>query len=137
MTNLTPAYDLRLTDVELPGIKGDVEWQGINSNRPGVGAVHGAVLPPDIPIDAMLIVTLAREALPEGDRSARMIVTDHLGNHYRTPRVTFKDAEIQKAKYGNPQKPQSPQPDLSNPLNLPGRPPPRIRRQTGGPIEPT
>lgn len=93
-TNLTPGYELRLVDVELRGVEGAEVWHAINSADPEFGMVTGAVLPADVPVEMMLIVVVERGALPDGPHSARMIVRDHLGNRYRTPKVSFRDAKM-------------------------------------------
>lgn len=93
-------------------------------------------------MNAMLIVVIEREALPSGPHQARMIIRDHLGNRYRTPKVTFKDGNVGSPDGPQPSTPPASRPDLSDPLNrptssLPPKPPARLRRQTGGPIDPS
>jgi hypothetical protein len=92
-TNLTPAYDLSLASAALRGIGGHEEWNSVLSYRPGVGQVNGAVLPPDTPIDLMLIVQITGAKVQPGKvATARAVVSDHLGNHYRSRRIRFKPA---------------------------------------------
>jgi hypothetical protein len=92
-----------MIDVEFRSkIKGDVMWSAINSYGENVGMVNGAVLGPDYLKRVNLIVLLSRDELPSGPKVGRMIVRDHLGNRYRTPKETFKDA--------NPGSPGAPSP---------------------------
>jgi hypothetical protein len=102
-TNLTKGHDLRLVDVEVRGFRGEEVWHAINSAKPGIGMVTGAILPPDIAIEVSLIVAIERvDPLPGGPIRVRMRVRDHFGHRHRTQRVTFKDSAQVAAKYQSP-----------------------------------
>jgi hypothetical protein len=137
VTNLTPDYALRLIRVQIEGTEGSEFWNQAQVFSPGDHRPTDYI-PADESAQAMLIVVIERDSpLPSGRHEARMILRDHLGNSHGTALVTFKDGNA-----GSPDGPSPPRtiatsndPDLSNPLNRPpfGLPP-RIRRQTGGPI---
>jgi hypothetical protein len=89
-TNLTPSYDVRIVGVRLRGVSGNPVWDAVTSWGPG-GHTVGAELPPDRPVDVMLIVTLERGPLPPGPHVGRMVIRDHLGQQHRTTKVKFAD----------------------------------------------
>ncbi|HXN59260.1 MAG TPA: hypothetical protein VN886_02300 [Acidimicrobiales bacterium] len=140
VTNLTPGYDLKITGVEIRGVKGAEHWNAAQVFRPGDLGITETIRA-DVAERAMLMVVLERDPLPPGRHEARMIVRDNLRKRHLTPKVTFKD--------GNPGSPDGPSPpktiatsadlnDLGNrpPSGLPPKPTPRISRQTGSPIDP-
>jgi len=98
VTNLTPAYDVRVVEAELRGVKGSAGWNAVTSFLPGKGGVAGAILPPDIPIDVSVNIVLDRPPLSPGPHTARVILRDHLGQTHRSPKVTFNDVR----KYASP-----------------------------------
>ncbi len=141
MTNSTPSYDVRVVGVELRGVEGKVHWESaqIFESTPR-GSVLTDVLPANEPTHGMLIVVLEREALPSGPHTALMVVRDHLGNRFRSPKTTFKDGNI-----GSPDGPTPPspagtittgQPDLSDRRTVHHLGYLRERNQVGSPIEP-
>jgi len=101
-TNLTPNHQVQLMGVELRGVPGTEVMGTIQVYRPGdVGVTD--TLRIGNPERAMLIVVIERQALPAGPHRAQMVVRDHLGNRYRSPKVTFKDGNL-----GSPDGPPSP-----------------------------
>ena len=139
VTNLTDAYDLRLVEADIRGIKGTVAWTAITSFLPGKGGVSGAVLPAHVPVDLAVNVVIETSPLAPGPHKARIILMDHLGQRHRSPKVTFND--VRKYQSEGSETASVGKPDLSDPRNRPpsSLPPkrlPRIRRQTGGPIDP-
>lgn len=131
-TNLTPGHKLRLTDLQLDGVKGLVAWNAINSADPRASMIAGAQLTPLDPVELAFIAVVERDALPGGDLRARFTVTDNFGGRHKTPRMAYKYLP-------STQKPASPapQPDLLNPLNrppsaLPPKLPANRRPQKGG-----
>lgn len=83
---------LEVLATELRGIKGRAVYERALSWEAKGGWVSGVTLPPGTPVGLNLVVVVERDALPPGPKRARMVVLDHLGQHHRSPRVEFQDA---------------------------------------------
>jgi len=89
ITNLTPSYDLQLMGVELRGIRLG-RFRRLVSQVQYIGGqrVIGTVLPADTPVDLRLHLAF-KQRLPPGTKKARIVLKDHLGNGYRSRRMSF------------------------------------------------